>query len=75
MTNQLFQNVNELSETTKKKIETRLLRFGNQVKAIISTLFITHISYKSDNRHGLHFRMINGTPFVVNDNYLKTTEI
>ena len=70
----LFQNVNNLFETTKKKIETLLLQSGNQVKAIISTLFITHISYKSDNRHGLHFRMINGTPFVVNDNYLKTTE-
>ena len=49
MTNQLFQNVNELSETTKKKIETRLSQYGNHLKIITSSQSTTLIIYRSDN--------------------------
>lgn len=49
MTSLLFQNVNELSETTKKKIETRLSQYGNHLKIITSSQSTTLIIYRSDN--------------------------
>ena len=49
MTSLLFQNVNELSETTKKKIETRLSQYGNHLKIITSSQSTTLIIYKGKN--------------------------
>ena len=49
MTNQLFQNVNKLSETTKKKIETRLSLYGNHLKIITSSQSTALIIYRSEN--------------------------
>ena len=48
MTNQLFQNVNRLSETTKKKIETHLSQYGNHLKIIASSQSTTLIIYRND---------------------------
>ena len=48
MTNQLFQNVNKLSETTKKKIETHLSQYGNHLKIITSSQSTTLIIYRID---------------------------